>query len=78
MLTINVSEKLESRFHELAKEIGEDETSLIKKAFFELMEDMEDTRDGLEALKEMEISGEKKTYSMEEVEQELRETHVEH
>ena len=51
MLTINVSEKLESRFHELAQKIGEDEKSLIKKAFFELMEDMEDIQEAQAVLK---------------------------
>lgn len=75
MLTINVSEKLESRFHELAKEIGEDENSLIKKVFFELMEDMEDTRDGLEALKEYKES-EATTWTLEDIEKEIEALNV--
>ena len=70
MLTINVSEKLEARFHKLAKEIGEDKNALIKKVFFELMEDMEDTRDGLEALKTYDES-EATTWTLEDIEREI-------
>jgi predicted DNA-binding protein len=76
MLTINVSEKLETRFHELAKEIGEDENSLIKKLFFELMEDMEDIHEAQEVLKTYDPK-ESVVWTLEDLRKEREKLHVE-
>jgi predicted DNA-binding protein len=76
MLKVTLSHDFEDRLHKISKMMNKNESYVMKKAIHTFIENMEDYYLGLKVLKEYEESDDKTTYSMEEIEKELRERHV--
>lgn len=70
VLTVRIPQDLEKMLNQFCKEEDRTKSWLIKKAIQEKLEDWNDYRSGIKALKEHKKSG-SKTYSLEEVAKEL-------